>query len=338
MAKEIPVIYTQASFEYNPEYEIFSGEKEPHAETIDRVRRIFDALKESGFAQINTTLINGMPWIEQVHTSPYLDFLRRNSESSFPIYPSVHPYLPTNKAVNPVAERGLYMFDTYTPITKGVYEAAVDSASCAVAGAKLLLEGEPKVYSLTRPPGHHAEKAMMGGYCYINNAAVAAKYLRGQGAEKVAIFDFDLHHGNGTQDIFYDDPNVLFVSIHASPDIKFPYYTGYSDETGAGKGEGANYNFPLPEGVDDERYHQEVEKALKIIYEYCPNFLLISAGFDTHVSDPIGAFRLSTEYYRMLGESIAKLDLPALTVQEGGYATDTLGANVVSYLKGLIGI
>src|SRR3989344_7620650 len=266
MRGEIPAFYTEASFRHSPQYEILNGQKGDHEETAKRALNIAKALRESGFVNLNTAVINGMPWIEQVHSAPYLKFLQETSRDINllvpdsktkkrdlkAIYPSVHPYNRNPRATNSVAEMGLYMFDTYTPILIDTYEAAIDSASCAIAGAQLLTQGENTVYSLTRPPGHHAEKAMMGGYCYINNAAVAAEFLKTKGAERVAIFDFDLHHGNGTQDIFYDRPDVLFVSIHADPKIKFPYYTGYEDEVGDGQGRGANYNFPLPGGTGDE--------------------------------------------------------------------------------------
>lgn len=289
-----------------------------------------------------------MPWIEQVHDAAYLDFLKQTSDNVDAsvadkgvkpgdvkaIYPSVHPYVPNPRATNPLAERGKYMFDMYTPIMQGTYEVAVESAACAVAGAKLLKDGEKQVYALTRPPGHHAEEAMMGGYCYINNAAVAAQYLRSAGADRVAIFDFDIHHGNGTQNIFYGRDDVFFASIHASPDIKFPFYTGYEDEHGEGDGAGFNYNIPLPEGIDDATYDVHVAKVLKRIRDFHPNYLVVSAGFDTHAKDPIGAFRLTTDYFGKLGKDIASLEFPTLTVQEGGYATDVLGENVVSYLKG----
>lgn len=337
--KEIPVRYPEKSSLHNPRYEIYCGERDNYAETQERIERIMGELKRCGFADIQVSTVDGIPWIEQVHDADYIGFLKKSSEAVGTaveaIFPNVHPYNSYSRATNIVAERGMFMYDTHTPIVGGTFDAAVDSAGCAVAGAMLLKEDEPLVYALTRPPGHHAERSMMGGYCYFNNIAVAAEYLLGNGAKKVAIFDFDLHHGNGTQDIFYRRPEVLFVSIHASPKIKFPYFSGYKDEQGQGEGLGYNFNFPLPQGVGDEEYHTVVKEALKILKHYNPDYLLVSAGFDTHEKDPIGALKLTTPYYRELGRVIASLGYPILTVQEGGYATDVLGENVVSYLRGL---
>ncbi len=347
---EIPVFYSEASLRHKPQFEIFRGQKEPHAETVERVSSILEALRNSGFANINTTSVNGLPWVEQVHDSAYLNFLKKNSSDidkivgdnelapgeERAIYPSAFPYNSSLRATNPIAERGRYMFDTYTPIMSGTYDVALESAACAVAGAELLEQGAPLAYALSRPPGHHADKDKMGGYCYINNVAVAVEHLKGSGAERVAVFDFDLHHGNGTQGIFYDRSDVLYTSLHASPEIKFPFFTGYDDERGDGKGAGANHNFPLPEGISDDEYDKYVKKALGLVADFKPDFLVVSAGFDTHRDDPIGAFNLTTNYYQQLGRAIRDLKIPALSVQEGGYATKVLGTNVTAYLDGLL--
>ena len=253
------------------------------------------------------------------------------------IYPSVHQYVDFGRASNFISRRGLYVFDTYTPIMKETSQVALDSAGVAIAGAMLLKQGEPLVYTLNRPGGHHAESAMAGGMCYLNNIAVAAQYLRENGASKVAILDIDLHHGNGTQDIFYDRSDVLVVNINADPRFKFPHFTGYANEHGQGNGEGVNHNFPLPEGTSNDLYAATAKKALRIIDKYQPEYLLISAGFDTHEQDSIGFFKLTTLFYQELGLQIKKLELPTLVVQEGGYVANILGDNVVSLLKGLRG-
>lgn len=352
MTKEIPVYYSPASYSHLPESEIYNGEKDPHAENQDRMVKIMDALMNCGFADIQISKLNGtLTYVEQVHDRGYLNFLRnihnKTTKSSIAdnktpykyLFPSVHPY---NKELadssNLTALRGKYMFDTYTPIMSNTYDIALNSASVAIAGAMLLEAGELVAYSLCRPPGHHAEKAMMGGYCYINNVAVAAEYLKLHGAKKIAIFDFDLHHGNGTQDIFYDRKDVLVVNINADPSLIFPYYTGNNSEKGKGGGTGYNFNFPLPKGTNEETYHKSVLAALNLIKSYNPDYLLVSAGFDTYKGDPINhVIELDTPYYQKLGKEIAKLGLPTLTVQEGGYATEVLGLNVVSYFKGLLG-
>lgn len=349
MSKEIPVFYNPSSNKHNPQFEVFNCEKKPHPDTVDRVSQITDALKKSKIADIQvSTVSDSLPFVDRVHDLDYINFLKETSElaakicdrdnnPNAAIYPSVRPYSEIGQASNSISRRGLYIFDTYTPIMKETSEAALDSAGVAVAGAMLLNGGEKLVYALSRPSGHHAEKAMAGGMCYLNNVAVAAQYLKNQGANKIAIFDIDLHHGNGTQNIFYDRPDVLVVNINADPKYKFPHFTGYYDEYGKNEGVGANFNFPLPLGTGVELYDETAQKALKIINDFQPNFLLISAGFDTHGADPIGAFKLTTLYYKRLGSLIKNLEVPTLVVQEGGYSTESLGNNVVSFLKGLSG-
>lgn len=352
--KEIPVFYTPVSYSHLPESEIFSGEKDPHAENQDRMIKIMNELASCGFADINVSKLNDtLTYVGQVHDAKYLDFLKnihklaaadsiaRKMAPYKNIIPSVHPYLDLDSDVkfkNLTALKGRYMFDTYTPIMANTYDVLLNSAAVAVAGAKAVEAGERFVYGLSRPPGHHAEKAMAGGYCYVNNVAIAAEYLRLNGAQKVAILDFDLHHGNGTQDIFYDRSDVLVVNIHGDPSLLFPYYTGKKDEIGIDEGVGYNFNFPLPKGTGEDVYGKTLDRALNIVKKYTPDYLLISAGFDTYKDDPInGVIKLDTAYFAKIGRQIAKLNLPTLTIQEGGYATDVLGKNVVSYLKGLTG-
>ncbi|MFA6369166.1 MAG: histone deacetylase family protein [Candidatus Shapirobacteria bacterium] len=347
MPKEIPVFYNPSSNKHNPQFEVFNCEKKPHPDIYDRISQITDALQTSKIADIQvSTVNNSLPFVSRIHNIDYINFLKETSElvtricirdnnPNAAIYPSVHPYNEISRASNSISRRGLYVFDTYTPIMKETSEVALDSAGVAVAGAMLLNNGEKLVYALSRPSGHHAEKAMAGGMCYLNNVAVAAQFLKDQGASKIAIFDIDLHHGNGTQDIFYDRSDVLVVNINADPKYKFPHFTGYADEYGNNEGIGLNYNFPLPLGTDVELYDKTAQQALKIIGDFQPNYLLVSAGFDTHESDPIGAFKLTTLYYKRLGSLIRNLEIPILVVQEGGYSIKVLGDNVVSFLKGL---
>jgi acetoin utilization deacetylase AcuC-like enzyme len=339
MKKEIPVLYTSTSFEHNPPFEVFNGKPDTAQENVRRVKSIMNALLKNNFTNVQLAKDESLTFVKLIHDPKYLDYLNRASKSTgagSATYPSVHPYVPNAKTNNLIGERGLYVFDTYTPIMDNTFEVAVNSATCAVTGARMLLEGQELVYALTRPPGHHAEKSMAGGYCYINNAAVAAEFLLKNSAKKVAIFDFDFHHGNGTQDIFYERPDVIVVNINAMPENKFPYFTGNQEELGKGRGVGTNFNFPLPPLVKDDEYHKSVQKSLDLISKFSPDYLVVSAGFDTHESDPICDFKLTTEYYRKLGRSIKSLGIPTLSVQEGGYATEVLGENVVSYLSGLL--
>jgi acetoin utilization deacetylase AcuC-like enzyme len=223
--------------------------------------------------------------------------------------------------------------DTYTPIVAKTYDAARSSVDVALTGAKFVLEGEKVIYSLCRPPGHHADCNSMGGYCYFNNAAIAAEYLSEHG--KVAILDIDFHHGNGTQSIFYDRADVLYISIHANPEVKFPYSSGFSEEAGRGEGLGFNKNYPLPLGTTNEEYMEVLQRALQDVRNFAPNFLVISAGFDTYEKDPIGGFELTIPFYKDIGQEIAALNLPTLIVQEGGYNVDALGDIAYSFLRGI---
>jgi acetoin utilization deacetylase AcuC-like enzyme len=262
---------------------------------------------------------------------------------------------------HPVAAPGYYCFDMSAPIVAGTYAAARAAADAALTGAALLLEGQRAAYALCRPPGHHAGRDMCGGYCYLNNAAIAAEHLATTDhrpptadkadtqhairntrhgsrvthhASRVAILDIDYHHGNGTQQIFYERGDVLFVSIHADPARQYPYFAGYADERGAGEGLGANLNISLRANVADERYLAALDEALAAVRAFDPRFLVVSAGFDTYGGDPIADFALSSAAYPRIGRRIAELGLPTLIVQEGGYAVDALGQNAVGFLRG----
>jgi acetoin utilization deacetylase AcuC-like enzyme len=233
------------------------------------------------------------------------------------------------------AELGAYSFDAGTPIAAGTWESAYWSAQCALSALDRLAEGgEPHVFALCRPPGHHAGRDYMGGYCYLNNAAIAARHAQALGLGPVAILDLDYHHGNGTQDIFYEDPDIFFCSIHADPRTDYPFYWGHADETGSGKGEGATLNLPLPNGTDGSGYGAALDTALAALRRWNPRLLVLSFGADTHSSDPICGFGLERPDYTEFAGRIAALGVPTLIVMEGGYAVDELGRNVAAFLSG----
>jgi acetoin utilization deacetylase AcuC-like enzyme len=192
--------------------------------------------------------------------------------------------------------------------------------------------GEQAAYALCRPPGHHAGVDLYGGFCYLNNAAIVARHL----GARVAILDVDYHHGNGTQSIFYADPSVLYCSLHAHPDLDYPYYWGYADEMGQGEGRGTNRNYPLPLGISDEVYLATLKQALQDIHDFSPRFLVVSAGFDTVAGDPVGSFSLTTDGVAQVGEAIAGLSLPTVVLQEGGYLIERLGDDAVAFLGALL--
>ena len=231
------------------------------------------------------------------------------------------------------AKLGPYSFDASSPIAAGTWEGAYWSAQTSLTALDAVLAGDRAAFALCRPPGHHCGPDYLGGYCYLNNAAIAAEAGAAAG-RRVAILDVDYHHGNGTQDIFYARGDVLFVSIHADPRMDYPYFWGHADETGEGDGEGATLNLPLPRGTDLAAYLPALDAALERIAAFAPDLLVVSYGADTFAGDPISHFRLETPDYATIARRIASLGLPALVVMEGGYAIDALGANVASFLAG----
>lgn len=232
---------------------------------------------------------------------------------------------------------GFYSFDCGTPITATSWQAIKSSVDVALSGVKLLSEGAKSAFSLCRPPGHHATASQFGGYCFLNNAAIAAQKMLDDGAKRIAILDVDYHHGNGTQDIFYNRDDVLFVSLHGDPDQEYPYMLGFADEPGTGKGEGYNVNYPLPWGTDWEQWSAALEDGLKKIKAYGPDAVIISLGVDTYKNDPISHFKLDHEHFTLMGERIKSLNLPSLFIMEGGYAVAEIGINAVNVLTGFEG-
>ncbi|HSF95998.1 MAG TPA: histone deacetylase family protein, partial [Thermohalobaculum sp.] len=229
---------------------------------------------------------------------------------------------------------GYYALAGETAINGGTWEAACAAADVALTGQRLVAGGARAAFALCRPPGHHAAHDMYGGYCFLNNAAIAAQAFRDSGASRVAILDVDFHHGNGTQEIFYSRDDVLFLSLHGDPLDAFPYFLGGADETGAGKGEGYNVNYPLPPGTPFEKWSAALEDACGRVKAYAPDALVVSLGVDTFEKDPISFFKLKSDDFTRYGERIAKLGLPTLFVMEGGYAVAEIGVNTVNVLEG----
>lgn len=319
-------------------YEIWNGAQTPHQEIPARIENIVRSLKGTGHELVTLDKKVPLSVLRKIHSRRYLEFLHDYSQSLKTgdyHYPSVFA-LHTQEQDRyryPLTRLGFYSFDMYTPVSGSTFETALDSASAAYQAAhELRNRGQRTTFALCRPPGHHAEPNQMGGYCYLNNAAVAAQYLSQFG--KVATLDVDFHHGNGTQHIFYGRNDVLTVSIHAHPDWKFPHFSGYTDETGRGEGEGFNVNLPLGQGTTDRQYQRTLRQALEKIREFAPQYLVVSFGADTHADDPIGGFALTTGYFTKMAKSITELNLPTAIVMEGGYNTAKLGENVVAFLEG----
>jgi acetoin utilization deacetylase AcuC-like enzyme len=232
------------------------------------------------------------------------------------------------------ARLGWWCFETTTPLTAGTYEAARSAVDSALSAARRVLDGDWIAYGLCRPPGHHATRSLYGGYCFFNNAAIAAAYVGAESGGRVAVLDVDYHHGNGTQQIFYGRDDVAFVSLHGDPARAYPYHTGFADETGAGRGAGSTCNIPLAAGTDDDAYLAALERALAAVDAFDPAVVVVSLGVDTYAGDPMCDLAVTTEGFGRCGEAVAELGRPLVVLQEGGYAADAIGANVASWLVG----
>jgi acetoin utilization deacetylase AcuC-like enzyme len=232
---------------------------------------------------------------------------------------------------------GFFSMDAGSPINSGTWSAVRASANCALTGVDALSAGARAAFALCRPPGHHAGREYMGGYCYLNNAAISAQHAVRTGAKRVAVLDIDFHHGNGTQDIFYERSDVLFVSIHGDPAVSFPYFSGHAEERGAGPGQEFNVNLPLAKGTSWRGYEQALRHANAAIAAHAPDALIVSLGVDTFEDDPISHFSLRTPDFLRMGEAIAKFNVPTLFVMEGGYMVDEIGINAVNVLLGFEG-
>ncbi len=275
--------------------------------------------------------------IKAVHDVNFVHYLRRAC-GRLPVGKSIYPIIfPIRNIARPPKDFelqvGYYCMDTFTPLNHNAYLAARGAVDCAMTGANSILSGFNIAYALVRPPGHHAERRAFGGFCYFNSSAVAANYLSNYG--RVAVLDVDFHHGNGTQDIFYDRADVFTISIHGHPHFAYPHFAGFADETGEGEGVGFNLNIPLPEGTSIERYQRTLARALKKVADYNPAFLVVALGLDTAKADPTGTWSLAAKDFYRNGSMIGTLNLPTLVVQEGGYRTRTLGSNARHFFEGL---
>jgi len=233
-----------------------------------------------------------------------------------------------------IARLSYYGFDTATVLLEGTYGAARVAADAALTATDAVLAGDPVAYALCRPPGHHAPRAAYGGYCFLNNAAVAAQHAVSAGAGRVAVLDVDYHHGNGTQQIFYDRGDVLYVSVHADPERAYPYFAGFTDEHGVGTGTGATVNLTLDGGSDDTAYLATLSRALDAVHRFDPELVVVSLGVDTYADDPLSDLEVTDAAYHPAGLAVAALDRPLVVVQEGGYEVTVMGELVRAFLRG----
>lgn len=316
------------------------GQPAPHPERPERAERLLAAVRDAGH-EISGPDVFDARCLAEIHSADYLDFLERGfatwrqlTDAGPEMVPNAHPARRiARRPEGIVGIAGYHVADTACPIGPGTWDAARASADCALTAAGLVRDGAPHAYALCRPPGHHAYGDLAGGFCFLNNVAIAAQSLARRG-ERVAILDIDVHHGNGTQGIFYERSDVFFCSIHADPAAFYPYFAGYADERGAGPGEGCNLNLPLPPGSGDAAFLDALDQALEAIRGFRPAALLLSLGLDAQANDPLGVLRVTTDGFAAIAARVAGLGLPAVLVQEGGYLCDELGANLASFLAG----
>jgi acetoin utilization deacetylase AcuC-like enzyme len=331
-------VFDRRQLLHAPALELQNGGWVEHAEKVARAEIMAVRLGELAPARDF-----GRAPLERVHKSTYLDFLQtaharwveagREGDAIGYTWPVVRRRPLRLERID--ALLGQYSYDAGTPIAAGTWEGAYWAAQTALTALQPLLAGEARTsFALCRPPGHHAGPDYLGGYCYLNNAAIAARAAADAGHARVAILDVDYHHGNGTQDIFWSSDDVFFASIHADPTTDYPFFWGHADERGEGAGAGKTLNLPLPRGAAAGAYLDALSRALAAIAAFAPSLLVVSFGADTFEADPISHFALKQSDYPRLAEAIAALGLPTLVVMEGGYAVAELGDNVASFLGG----
>jgi acetoin utilization deacetylase AcuC-like enzyme len=305
---------------------------------------ILDALAAGGFAAPNAPKEFGLAPVRRVHTDEYLTFLEHaharwreatglDEDSEAAAYARAIRDQPSDEPPHIIGQLGYYSHDA-DAILAGTWDAAVGAADVTLSAWEALADGRARhSYALARPPGHHAAADSFAGYCYLNNAAIAAQAWVDRGA-RVAIVDVDYHHGNGTQQMFYSRDDVLFVSLHADPAFEYPFFLGFAHERGWGAGESYTYNFPLPAGTGWDRYGPALDDALNVVRKFAPDAVVVSLGLDTALED-FDSFELSGDDYSRMGGAFATLTTPMLVVQEGGYNRDVLGRNAAKFLTAL---
>jgi acetoin utilization deacetylase AcuC-like enzyme len=335
-------VFTEDHRFQDGKFELIDGQFLPPFERPQRAEMIIERVRDVGLGDVIGPAEFGLDPVRRVHSDKFITFLQtahgewRKVHGDTDALPLTWPSRGFRQ-IEPEAIDGklsYYSFDAGTPITSGTWRAVTAAANVALTGAQRINDGAHAVFSLCRPPGHHAARDLYAGYCFLNNAAIAAQWFLDQGAARVAVLDVDYHHGNGTQMIFYDRADVLFVSLHGHPAQEYPYFLGYKDETGEGAGEGYNVNLPMRWGANWGIYSDALETAFASIRSYAPDVLVVSLGVDTFEKDPISHFRLTSENYPEIGRRIAGLSLNTLFVMEGGYAVEEIGINAIGVLSG----
>jgi acetoin utilization deacetylase AcuC-like enzyme len=345
----VKVVYTLRHRLHHPQCELEASAFQEPLEHPERAEIIRAALAADDSFEFTAPDDWGTEPIEAVHDPGLVHFLESAWEEyqherghTHDVVPDVFAMHALREGMGPAREPasvamrlGWWCFETTTPLTQGTYDAARSAVDTALTAAEHVLDGAPVAYGLCRPPGHHAARSLYGGYCFFNNAAIVAEHLASSTGSKVTVLDVDYHHGNGTQQIFYDRADVQFVSLHGDPHRAYPYLTGFRDEVGSSLGRGCTSNFPLPAHTDDDAYLHTLNAACSEIVAFKPDFVVVSLGLDTFVDDPIGDLALSADGFEAAGAVVAALGLPTVVLQEGGYAVDELGENARRWLLGV---
>ena len=335
-------IYSEKHRLRNSKTELFGGILVSPFENPSRADVILKRVEGEKLGEVIEPNEFSMESVFAVHDKKFIEFLEEawrewtKTKNKGEVIPSCWPArrMSTRIPDNIEGKVGYYAMASETSITSGTWEAAVSSKNVALTGAELLLRERKKgVFSLCRPPGHHAAIDMYGGYCFLNNAAIAAQWFIDNGVKLVSILDIDFHHGNGTQDIFYEREDVLYLSIHGDPRDAFPYFSGYFEETGKAEGLGKTYNYPMPPGTRFKSWCNKLEHSLEKISQFGTGVLVVSLGVDTFEKDPISFFKLKSDDFLRIGKLISNLGIPTLFVMEGGYDIEELGINVVNVLQ-----
>ena len=329
----------------NARTELYGGELVAPFECPQRVQYVLDRIQAVSLGEVIQADDFSIEPIYRIHDRAFIEFLQQ-CWSEWQAEGFKGEAIPTVLPVRGMQQRipnyiegklGYYAMAIETSISEGTWPAARASANVALTAQGHINRGKDAVFALCRPPGHHAASDLFGGYCFINNAAVCAQAFLDQGAKRVAILDVDFHHGNGTQSIFYDRSDVMYLSIHGDPREAFPHFLGYGDEKGHDTGAGFNHNYPLGPNTAYEVWSKAMEDACKQIRDYAPDALIISLGVDTFEGDPISFFKLTSDDFKRYGATIAGLNLPTVFIMEGGYAVEEIGINTVNVLTGFEG-
>jgi acetoin utilization deacetylase AcuC-like enzyme len=337
-------IYTALHRQHDQKLELNRGHLVTPFERPERADRIIETVTASHLGPVEEPASFALDHTKRVHAADFVEFLQvayadwqrdEGAGDALPITWPIRGFREDRIPQSIVGRLSYYSFDGMTAITGGTWTAVKSAVDVALTAARDVANGtERAVFALCRPPGHHAATNYYGGYCFLNNAAIAAQFMLDQSRKRVAILDVDYHHGNGTQEIFYARNDVLFVSLHADPSTDFPYFLGYGDETGCGEGAGCNLNLPLPQGTDWPRWSDALDHAKKAILAYAPEALIVSLGVDTFAGDELSSFKLTTPDFLRMGASIGGLRLPTVFVMEGGYGYEQIGRNTVNVLEG----